>query len=66
MELFKIYVIDNGDWSVGIPPMHFEIVCPFMSDEDDDIKEQFRKDVIELYKPYCEGRIDAIYDGEMD
>ena len=66
MDDFKLYIIDNGDWSVGIPSSQYEIVCPFWKDEDEEIKEEFRKAAMELYKPYCEGRMVAVYDGEVD
>ena len=63
----KLTIIDNGDSSVGINPVWFEIDCPFNRNEvDEETLEWFRAEQIKIYKEFCEGSCMASYDFEND
>ncbi len=69
----KLIITDQGDSSVGIFPRSWDIDAPFEEVTDpkalsvSDIEEMdlFRKDMTNIYKEYCEGRISASYDFEL-
>lgn len=59
----KLIITDYGDPSVGIFSQEWEIDCPFHeSDIDNEGLEWFKRDIINIYKDYCEGSIQAYYE----
>jgi hypothetical protein len=69
-ESVKIIVVDNGDASVGIFPVSWQVECPFSKQNIDngDIEKEtlewFRDKIINAYKEFAEGRCHANYDFE--
>ena len=62
----KLYINDEGDPSVGIFGVQWEVECPFeKSDTDQDEFEDFRKQIEAVYAPYCQGRMWSAYDFEL-
>lgn len=69
----KLYLCDQGDESVGIFPVTWEVGCPFEKPDlakpftDDDIAdfEWFRQQQIDIFKEYANGKLTAAYDFEI-
>lgn len=61
----KLYITDQGDYSVGIPDTIFEIDVPFEKTDTENL-EWFRKEQLKIYHDFCEGRMGASYDFEME
>jgi len=61
----KLIITDHGDTTVGIFPQSWAIECPF-SKEDTEFLEDFRADMMAAYSHYCEGRITADYDFQIE
>jgi hypothetical protein len=57
-------IFDNGDMSVGISPQSWSVKCPFFMDEDKEIQEQFREDILNAYKEFSEGKLNSFFDYE--
>lgn len=70
----KLYLTDKGDESVGIFPVTWEVDVPFekpdpdiiLLDDDFDDLEWFRQQQIDIYKEYCQGKLTAEYDFELE
>ena len=67
----KLIIRDNGDRSVGIWSKDWVIEAPFDKsvfdmDEFEMNVEEFRKNMIKAYEPYCEGSCGADYDFELE
>ena len=68
----KLIVTDKGDPSVGINAQDWEVEFPLyiacmapISDDDKEMLEDFREDIVNVYRNYCDGRCVAEYDFEM-
>lgn len=69
----KLHLCDQGDESVGIFPITWEVDCPFEKPDlsklftDDDIAdfEWFKQQQIDIYKEYAQGKLTAAYDFEL-
>jgi len=59
-----LHINDSGDQSVGIFSQSWQIPCPFSPDEDQDIQDIFKKDIADIYAPFCDGRMTALFDYE--
>ena len=63
----KLYLHDNGDESVGIFSQGYSIDVPFERDDVDfDTLADFKKDIVKIYSDFCEGKLKALYDFELD
>lgn len=60
-----LYIMDDGDRSVGFPTVQWSIECPFDHTADAEEREEFRKDMEKIYEPYCNGRIVCLFSGEQ-
>ena len=66
MKNIRCHIRDEGDPSVGIFPVVWEMECPFTkSDMDDEQLEWFREKVAELYGEFAEGHLIVQFDFEM-
>ena len=63
----KLYIFSNGDPSVGIFPIQFEIECPFnREDLTNEYDEDYFKDsMLKLYQAFVEFKLYARYDYEL-
>lgn len=62
MKELKLVIEDSGDSSVGIFPQTWVLDCPFLSDEDDDIKILFKEKITDIYSEFAEGRIMSYFE----
>ena len=62
----KAIVTDYGDPSVGIFMQSFEIDCPFDETIDAESREFFRDKLKDLYKEFCDCKIDISFSDERD
>ena len=62
----KLYICDKGDWSVGIGPMEWGIEAPIEKDDDKELREEFREDILKVYRTYAEGRLVSYYEDESE
>jgi hypothetical protein len=63
----KLTVFDAGDPSIGIFATQWDIECPFDKDEaSEEELTSWKQDITELYIGYCEGRLTAMYDFEIE
>jgi len=62
----KLIVCDPGDLSVGIQPCSWSIDCPFeQAYVDEQILEEFRQTIKELYRAHVDMKVEAVYDFEI-
>lgn len=52
-----LIISDSGNPKMGRFGHNWAMDCPFLSDVDKEVKEEFAKKQIETYKPFSEGRI---------
>lgn len=52
-----LIISDSGNPKMGRNGHNWAMDCPFLSDVDKEVKEEFAKKQIEMYKPFSEGRI---------
>ena len=52
-----LIISDGGNPKMGSFGNNWAMDCPFLSDVTKDIKEDFAKKQVELYKPYSEGKV---------
>lgn len=66
-DILKLIVRDAGDPSVGIFPTIWEVDAPFSREHDEpkDLND-FRNEVIKLYKEFAEGKLTVLYDFEIE
>jgi|APGre2960657404_1045060.scaffolds.fasta_scaffold249435_1 hypothetical protein len=63
----KLYLHDNGDESVGISQTGYSVDVPFNRDDVDfETLVDFKKDIVRAYSYFCEGKIKALYDFEVE
>jgi hypothetical protein len=62
----KLIVIDKGDPSVGIPATSYEVDCPFEDNTDKQELKEFKELVLHLYAVFCAGKIELLYDFEIE
>lgn len=60
----KLIVTDHGDPSVGIFPETWEVDSPHDGTEPDG-RELFRDLILQAYGEFCEGKLTAYYDFEL-
>ena len=52
-----LIISDVGNPKLGRFGNNWAMDCPFSSDVDKDIKDEFVKKQVEIYKPFSEGRV---------
>jgi hypothetical protein len=52
-----LIISDTGNPKMGRFGNNWAMDCPFSSDVSKDIKDEFAKKQVELYKPFSEGRV---------
>ena len=66
MNYLKLYIWDEGDPSVGLFSQEWIIDCPFTKDEvDEENLDWFKKQILDSYKEYCQGRCVCMYEFEL-
>ena len=56
-----LIISDSGNPKMGRFGHNWAMDCPFLSGVTKDIKDEFAKKQVELYKPYSEGKVSFEY-----
>jgi hypothetical protein len=58
-EINQILLIisDSGNPKMGRFGHNWAMDCPFSSDVTKEVKDEFAKKILDVYKPYSEGRV---------
>lgn len=63
MEINKVYIMFQGDSSVGIPFEQFEMTVPCYKHDGVEL-EELTKQIKEIYEPFCETSISLTFEDE--
>lgn len=63
--MLKLIIHSEGDPTVGIFSETYEVPCPF-SEADQEIREQFRDDILSVYIEYVDMGCTAWYSDERE